>query len=255
MTALAAGLAVAMLMLLLTAGPHPRPVRLRLVLLPAAASLVVIAGLAVGWRPLVPVVVLGVAGVAGWSLRRRAMRGRTAIEVGDKVRECCDALAGELAVGIPPGQALVVAEEIWPPWRQVSTAHQVGGSVPDAMAELARSHPGAGDLAQVGAAWELSHHSGSALAASLTTVAEELADKQATRALVRTELASARSTARLVVGLPVLTLAVGSGNGDPVGWLLGSAGGLVCLGAGLAMALAGLAWIERIAAGVERESA
>ena len=251
---LAAGMAVAGAVLIVTAGPLTRPAAPRRIAVPAVAAMVSLGVMTVGWRPLVPAVVVAGAATGGWLLHRRSVRSREAVEVGEKVRECCDALAAELSVGVPPGQALVVAEEIWPPWQQVATAHRVGGSVPAAMVELAETRPGAGDLAQVAAAWELSHHSGSTLAASLGAVAEELADKQATRALVRTELSSARSTARLVVALPVLTLLVGSSNGDPLGWLVGSPGGLVCLAAGLALALAGLGWIERIAASVEKES-
>lgn len=248
-----AGAAVGAALLVVTARRHPQPVDLRRSI---AVVLLVVAALGAGvagWQRLLPLAVVGAAAAGFWSLRARSRRGQQAIERGEKVRECCDALAAELGAGIPPGRALAVAEEIWPPWRQISAAHGVGSSVPAAMCAVARDHPGAGDLIQVAAAWELSHHSGAALASSLTSVAEEIADKQTTRALVRTELSSARSTARLVVALPVMTLAVGSGNGDPVGWLFSTPGGWICLAGGAALALAGLAWIERIAAAVERE--
>lgn len=255
MSAVWAGVAVAAAVLVFTVRRHRQPMDIRR---GGALGLLVVAGLAagvLGWQRLLPLAVVGAAAAGFWSLRARARRGQQAIELGEKVRECCDALAAELSVGIPPGRALAAAEEAWSPWRQVAAAHGVGGSVPEAMRALARDHAGAGDLVQVAAAWELSHHSGAALAASLTSVSEEIADKQATRAMVRTELSSARSTARLVVALPVMTLAVGSGNGDPVGWLFTTPGGWICLAAGAGLALAGLAWIERIAAGVERESA
>ena len=70
-------------------------------------------------------------------------------------------------------------------------------------------------------------------------------------ALVRAELASAQATARLVAAPAVATLAMSSGIGaDPWGFLLHHPAGVACLGAGVALVLAGLWWIDRIAAGV-----
>jgi tight adherence protein B len=90
---------------------------------------------------------------------------------------------------------------------------------------------------------------------ALESVAGALGERQRTRRLVASELASARSTARLMAVLPVFTLLMGAGaGGDPVNFLLGTTPGLVCLAAGGACELAGLAWIERIAASVEADT-
>ena len=81
------------------------------------------------------------------------------------------------------------------------------------------------DLRVVAAAWQVAHHTGDGLAATVDRVAESLRAAGATRRVVAGELASARATARLVAGLPVLALAMGSGaGGDPWGFLLGHAG-------------------------------
>ena len=71
---------------------------------------------------------------------------------------------------------------------------------------------------------------------------------RATARVVATELASAQATARLLAVLPLAVLLLGNGlGGDPVGFLLGTPAGLVCLAAGLSLEYAGLVWLGRIA--------
>jgi tight adherence protein B len=196
--------------------------------------------------------VLVAVAAAAWGLVRRVRARRAAEQTADTVVEACESLAGELRAGQPPLRALAHSSEVWPALVPVATAGRLGADVPTALRRLART-PGAEGLHEAAAAWQVAERAGSTMAPALARVADAARRRRATDRLVASELASARATARLVAGLPFLVLALGSGlGGDPWGFLVGTAPGLVCLGAGLLLALAGLAWIERIAESARR---
>lgn len=185
------------------------------------------------------------AGAAG--LLGRARQRRDAGRRADRVVQLCEALAGELRAGQPPLQALRHSAEGWDELAPAAAAAELGGDVPAALRRLARA-PGAGGLRDVGAAWEVSSQSGATMARALARTAETVRLLRATQRLVSSELASAQATARLVAALPFGLLLLGSGvGGDPWAFLLGTTVGLTCLALGLALALLGLWWIERIA--------
>ncbi|MFT3873278.1 MAG: type II secretion system protein [Nocardioides sp.] len=234
----------------------PRPVRarrlaVRRVILPVVAIAVALSTFA-SPRALALVAIVAVAVGSAFVLRRRSKSRTAAAEVTDRVREVCGLLGAELGAGRPPGVALELAARAWPPLAPVEETFTLGGSVPDALRRLS-ALAGAGDLRILAAAWEIAHHTGQGLGVAVAAVAEELRVEASTRRLVAAELASARATARLVACLPVVALVMGGGaGGDPWGFLFGTGAGLVCLAAGLALLLAGLWWIEAIAAGVKR---
>jgi len=199
--------------------------------------------------------VIGLGAVCvGWLLWLRRRERLAAAETGARVLEACEHLASELASGQPPGAALSRAADDWPGLAPVAEAFRVGSDVPAAL-RTAAARPGAGDLRLLAAAWHVAHRTGQGLADAIDRVARDLVESRATRRVVDGELASARATARLVALLPVAALAMGSGvGGDPVGFLLATPAGWLCLGAGLAFGLAGLWWIEALARAADRGS-
>jgi tight adherence protein B len=231
----------------------PRPVAGRRTPVVVVGSAAAIVGLTLGApRPTVLLLIgLGVA-VAIRRLWRDGRRARGAAATRDRVLECCDLLAAELASGRPPGAALAQASEVWPTLAPVASSQSLGGDVASALHRLSKE-PGSEGLRLVAAAWQVSHRTGRGLADALARVADGLRATRATDRVVQGELASARATARLVAALPLLTLAMATGTGaDPVTFLIDSPLGLGCLAGGLGLGFAGLAWIDRLARDVHR---
>jgi tight adherence protein B len=212
------------------------------------AAVLLGAAVAVSWPP--PACVPPVASSRSrpsWGRAWRAGRRRTAADRA-AVLEVCDLLAAELAAGRPPGAALEAASQRWPPLVAAVDAVRLGADVPDALRRLAEEHGGAADLRWVAGAWQVAERSGHGLVAALERTADGLRARRRTRRLVDSELASARATARLVAGLPVAVLVMGSGAGsDPWSFLLGTPVGWACLVLGVGLVAVGLWWIERLA--------
>lgn len=186
-------------------------------------------------------------------LVRRAHRSRAAEACRARVVEVSEALVGELHAGQPLIKSLEHCVEVWPAFEPVAAAGRLGADVPLALRQLART-PGAEGLREVASAWQVAERSGAGLAAALSHVATTARERQATHQLIQGELASAQATARLVVVLPLASLAMSAGiGGHPWRFLLATPVGLTCLGVGALLAWAGLVWIDRIASAVLRE--
>ena len=195
----------------------------------------------------VPGLIVAAAGWGGGVLWRRRRAARLASENAARLAEACDLLAAELSAGRPAEAALVEAAAAWPVIRPVAAACRLGGDVPAALVEAAEL-PGAGGLRLLGAAWSVALRTGGGLGAATSRVADAVRRDQAMRRVVHGELSSARATARLMAGLPLVALLMGSGAGaDPWPILIGTSLGWTCLAGGLALGWAGLWWIEMIA--------
>jgi tight adherence protein B len=257
-TALAALLAAGAVVLCFPAVPRLTTKRSRtlsgtrwLSVVPAVAGCVVVLH---GRHLALALVVLG-AGSAAFGLWSRG-RGRAAADRRRQVViEACEALASELRAGQPSLVALERTVEVWPDLAPVAAACRLDADVPTALRRLATT-PGAEALVEVAATWQLSQQLGAGLAVALDRVVDTARGQLSTRRLVAGELASAQATARMVAVMPVVLLVLSNGLGSGA-WhfLAGTTPGVICLAAGVSLALAGMWWIDRIVGNIERGAA
>ncbi|MFG2539974.1 type II secretion system F family protein [Streptomyces sp. NPDC048511] len=191
-------------------------------------------------------------------LRRRDQR-REQERAADAVTALCGAVIGELRAGREPGQALLAAarntgasgdarnaEALGAGESAVLAAARFGGDVAGALRE-ASAGPGLEGLAGMAACWRVAVNGGAGLAAGLARLESALRGERRRREELRAQLAGAWSTVVLLALLPVVGLGLGAALGaDPLGVLLHSPGGLVCLVAGGLLEAAGLFWASRI---------
>ena len=230
---------------------HPRvpkrPLLLGLVVMAGVAVAVAASGLSV------VIVALTLGGAGLFALRQvRLSRARaTAVSTRAQTGAVLDLLAAELRSGILPGHALAAVADDLPVLRPAATAAAHGGDVVSAL-RAASSAPGAGALADLAGAWHIADRAGAPLADVLDRVAAAVRGDADVDREVQAEAAPARATGRLMAVLPVFGLALGAGMGaDPVHVLTGTVLGATCLAAGLALACAGMAWVDRIVASVD----
>jgi tight adherence protein B len=227
--------------------------RTRPVGLPGAVAFACVCWVLLG-APIVGVVVLaGLALLAvvvrnltfAWLARQRRRDRQLA------VIELCDALSAELRGGLPTMSALERAGEARPEWAAVVAAARLGSDVVAALRRAAEE-PGAEGLRAVAAGWEVAGDAGAALAGVLERIAAGLRSDDDARAEVVACLGPVRATAKMLAVLPVFGLALGSSMGArPTAFLVSTGPGLACLGLGVALALVGVFWVERLAAAAE----
>lgn len=184
-------------------------------------------------------------------LRERRRRGRRAAV---EVARACTVLAAELELGRVPATALTAAAEDCPVLVPAAAAVRIGG---DAVQTWRRqgTEPGHAGLLVLARAWQVVTVTGAPLAPALATVAAALGSDEEVDRMVAGELAAPRLTGVLLGVLPLAGLGLGYAiGGDPVGFLLGTPVGWVCLVGGSALACAGVLWTEHLAGQAERRS-
>lgn len=179
----------------------------------------------------------------GASGRRRLARERS------RVIQALGTLAAEVEAGLPPDAALVRAAGTPPAWPRAARHARGGGDVPAALLEDAVDQPVLGQLA---ACWRIAAR-GSGLADAVRQLAATARASEDVRVEMEGQLAGPRATARLLSLLPLVGMGLGMMLGsDPLGWLLSTGPGRLCLVAGILLTAVGAWWTARIAAAVER---
>lgn len=229
------------------AGTTRLPARAALLAVGGLVALPVLAGLLGGAR----VAVLGVAAALVLATAARlvvlGLARRAADRTAAEVVQGCTVLAANLRVGQVPSRALATAAAACPVLRPAHETLVLGGDVTAVWLRQATG-PGAGGLRELARAWQVASCSGASLGSTLEQVAAGQSADQALRAVVGGELAAPRATGKLMAALPVLGLGMGYLlGGDPVGWLTAGPAGWACTVLGVALACAGVLWIEALA--------
>ena len=188
-----------------------------------------------------------------WLRLRRNAADRTARQLrGRQVAEIVDSLAAELGAGILAAQALQHLAVDMPMLDGAAAACRMGGDVAGVL-RAAALKPGAENLDELAAAWEVSERSGAPMARVLDRLGDGIRDERETQREISAGLGPAKATARLMAVLPLFGLGMGVSMGArPVHILLDTVVGSLCLAAGAALACAGVWWVDQIAARAER---
>jgi len=188
--------------------------------------------------------------LAGFRQRFRSRSARAGDTHRTAVLDLLSALMAELQAGLPPRTALNRAAEdharLCP---RTLAATRFGGDVVEAMRADAQTAP---LLRSVAAAWQVGENAGAGLVTSLGTLLASARASEDVRRQLAAQLAAPRATARMLSTLPLIGLLMGLLlGGDPLGWLLSTAPGFICLIGGVVLTGLGAWWTHRIASGVQ----
>jgi len=184
-----------------------------------------------------------ISATAAWLIGRGVTQGRADANE-RQVIKACSVIAAQLDTGEIPARALTIAAEDVPLLTPTVGALAVGGDVAAELTQLS-DRPGCGGLAEIARGWRLCERTGMPLAPLMRQVADSLTQLGDIREQRRAELASSRSTSRLLAGLPVVGLGMGFlVSANPLDFLAGGPAGHLCLIGAATLASAGLIWTE-----------
>ncbi|WP_191275974.1 type II secretion system F family protein [Nocardiopsis terrae] len=155
----------------------------------------------------------------------------------------CRVMAAELRSGQPPELALrVAALEAGPLVGEVSDA----GS----LRREADRDEDLWSLSCLAVCWEVAAETGAGMAGVVDALAVSLTEREEQRAEASARATGPRTTALVLVGLPVLGTAMSAGlGGSPLAFLFTTPLGLLCLGLGVLLDLVGAWWTLRMVRG------
>jgi tight adherence protein B len=192
-------------------------------------------------------------GVTAARLIVQYRRRSTALRTRAEIAHACAVLASYLRVGQVPSAALAIAAADCEVLREGHQTRTLGGDVVQVWRLQARRQGHSG-LLELARAWQISTETGAPMSCTLDQVATSLAADQALTQVVNSELAAARATGKVMAILPGCGLGIGYLlGGDPARWLLAGPAGWACLLGGVALACAGVLWIEALARQVSTE--
>jgi tight adherence protein B len=170
------------------------------------------------------------------------------------MREALAEVVADMRAGQPPSRALerALSDRDADLATRTLAASRWGGDVVEALREDSRASS-LPILAAAAACWSVAASQGAGLADALDRLVAQDRRAEEVRRQLDAHLAAPRATARMLALLPALGIVLGLAvGGDPIGWLVGTPLGWACLGLGLLLIAAGLAWASRIVARTER---
>ena len=128
---------------------------------------------------------------------------------------------------------------------------RMGGDVPPALRSDADGEP---LLLSLAALWQVCEGSGGALAAALDRLVDSARQGARTRREIKAQLAGPRATMKVLAALPIVGVGMGFMMGaNPLGFLLGSVWGWVCLVVAGLLEVGGVLWTRKLVRGIQAQ--